>query len=80
MSSPPSDDLQRQALEVFGKALSDEQLELYQGRLPTMLENVDLLRDWSKRLDDTYPAQIQYPAVDIEGRDIEANDKSDDHE
>lgn len=74
MSSSPSDDLKQQSLDVFGKALSDEQLELYKGRLPTMLENVDLLRGWSKRLGDAYPAQIQCPAVDIEG-----SDKGDDH-
>ena len=80
MSSPPRDDLKQQALDVFGKALSDKQIELYKGRLPTMLQNVDLLAGWSKRLDDTYPAQIQCPVVDIEGSGIEANDRGDDHE
>ena len=59
MSSSSIDDLKREALEVFGKRLSDEQLEIYKGRLPTMLQNVRLLDDWSKRLDHAQPAQIQ---------------------
>lgn len=53
------DGLRRQALEVFGKSLSDEQLEAYKGRLPTMLQNVLLLESWGKRLEQAHPAQIQ---------------------
>ena len=32
------------------RSLSDEQLEAYKGRLPTMLQNVRLLAAWGKRL------------------------------
>lgn len=59
MSSSSIDELKQEALEVFGKALSDEQLEIYKGRLPTMLQNVRLLEEWSKRLEQDQPAQIQ---------------------
>lgn len=59
MSSPPNDDLKQRALVVFGKVLSDDQLELYKGRLPTMLQNVERLDQWSKRLGNGEPAQIQ---------------------
>ena len=59
MSSFSIDDLRRQALDVFGKELTDEQLEVYKGRLPTMLQNVRLLQDWEKRLEQAHPAQIQ---------------------
>lgn len=68
MSSLSIDDLRREALEVFGKALSDEQLEIYKGRLPTMLQNVRLLESWDRRLDQAHPAQIQCP-VDMQDGD-----------
>ena len=63
MSSFSIDDLKREALGLFGRELSDEQLEIYQGRLPTMLQNVRLLQDWGKRLEKAHPAQIQCPAA-----------------
>ncbi len=70
MSSPSIDDLKREAQEVFGQALSDEKLEIYKGRLPTMLENVRLLAAWGKRLDQAQPAQIQCPVeVEAAGKD-----------
>jgi hypothetical protein len=59
MSSPSIDDLKRDALEIFGKVLTDEQAESYKGRLPTMVQNVRLLADWGKRLEQAHPAQIQ---------------------
>lgn len=59
MSSPSIDDLKRDAREVFGKDLTDEQAEAYKGRLPTMVQNVRLLADWGKRLEQAHPAQIQ---------------------
>jgi hypothetical protein len=58
MSSRSIDQLRRETLEVFGRDLSDQQLELDQGRLPTMLQNVRLLAEWSRRLDQVGPAQI----------------------
>lgn len=67
MSSQSIDELKREALEVFGKALSDEQVELYQGRLPTMLQNVQLLAEWGKRLEQAHPAQIQHPIASSDG-------------
>ena len=70
MSSLSIDELRREALEVFGKALSDEQLEIYKGRLPTMLQNVRLLEAWGERLDQAQPAQIQRPAgIQDDGED-----------
>ena len=58
MPEPSIETLKREALEVFGVALTDEQAEVYKGRLPTMLENVRLLQGWAARLGDTGPAQI----------------------
>ncbi len=70
MPPPSIDDLKREALDVFGQALSDEKLEIYKGRLPTMLDNVRLLAAWGKRLDQAQPAQIQSPVeVKAAGKD-----------
>lgn len=70
MSSSSIDELKREALEVFGKSLSDEQLEIYKGRLPTMLQNVRLLAEWGKRLEQAHPAQIHRPvAIGDDGKD-----------
>ena len=59
MSSPSIEELKREALEVFGVTLTDEQADIYKGRLPTMLQNVRRLESWAGRLGDTAPAQIQ---------------------
>ncbi len=59
MPSVSLDELKKEALKVFGRELSDQQLEIYQGRLPTMLQNVRLLEDWGGRLEKAHPAQIQ---------------------
>lgn len=59
MSKPSIETLKREALDVFGVTLTDEQAEACRGRLPTMLENVRLLQGWAARLGDTAPAQIQ---------------------
>ena len=57
--SPSLDDLKRMARESFGRELSDVQAEAYRGRLPTMVRNVRLLRDWERRLGTTDPSQVQ---------------------
>ena len=59
MASPSLDDLKRMARESFGRELSDAQAEAYRGRLPTMVRNVRLLRDWERRLDAIDPSQVQ---------------------
>lgn len=59
--SSSDEELKQQALEVFGQSLSDEQIEAYKGRLPTMLQNVKLLEKWGKHLAHAHPAQIQRP-------------------
>ena len=65
MSSPSRDDLKRMAREAFGRELSDAQVEAYRGRLPTMVRNVQLLRDRERRLGTIDPSQVQR----IGGRD-----------
>jgi hypothetical protein len=59
MSRPSLDDLKRMARETFGRELSDAQAEAYRGRLPTMVQNVRLLRDWERRLGTIDPAVVQ---------------------
>ena len=59
MASPSLDDLKRMARESFGRELSDAQAEAYQGRLPTMVRNRRLLREWERRLGTLDPAQVQ---------------------
>jgi hypothetical protein len=59
MSRPSLDDLKRMAREAFGRELSEAKAEGYRGRLPTMVRNVRLLRDWERRLGTLDPAQVQ---------------------
>ena len=59
MSSPSLEDLKRMARESFGRELSDAQAEAYRGRLPTMVRNRRLLRDWERGLDVIGPSQVQ---------------------
>jgi hypothetical protein len=59
MATPSLDELKRMARETFGRELSDAQAEAYRGRLPTMVQNVHLLRDRERRLGTTDPAQVQ---------------------
>ena len=59
MASPSLEDLKRMARESFGRELSDAQAEAYRGRLPTMVRNRHLLRDWERRLDTIGPSQVQ---------------------
>jgi hypothetical protein len=59
MSRPSLDDLKRMARETFGRELSDAQAEAYRGRLPTMEQNVRLLREWERRLGTIDPALVQ---------------------
>ncbi len=59
MARPSLDDLKRMARETFGRELSDAQVEAYRGRLPTMANNVRLLRDWERRLGTIDPALVQ---------------------
>lgn len=59
MSSPSLEDLKRMARESFGRELSDALAEAYRGRLPTMVRNRRLLRDWERRLATIDPSQVQ---------------------
>jgi hypothetical protein len=59
MSGPSIAELQRMARETFGRELSEAEAEAARGRLPTMVRNVERLRQWEKRLGDTAPAQVQ---------------------
>jgi hypothetical protein len=59
MAKPTTDELKQNAQEVFGRALNDAQVEAYRGRLPTMVRNVQRLRDWEPRLRHAEPALVQ---------------------
>jgi hypothetical protein len=59
MPSPSLDDLKRMARESFGRELSDAEAEAYRGRLPTMVRNIRLLRDWDRRLGVIDPSQVR---------------------
>ena len=53
------DELKRMAREGFARELSDAQAEAYRGRLPTMVRNVQRLREWEPRLRHAEPALVQ---------------------
>jgi hypothetical protein len=53
------DELKKMARETFGRELSDAQVEAYRGRLPTMVKNVERLRDWAPHLRHAEPALVQ---------------------
>jgi hypothetical protein len=53
------DELKRMARETFGRELSDAQAEAYRGRLPTMVKNVERIREWAPRLRQAGPALVQ---------------------
>jgi hypothetical protein len=59
MERPSLDELKRLAREAFGRELSDAHAEAYRGRLPTMANNVRLLREWERRLGTLDPALVQ---------------------
>jgi len=67
--SSSDEELKQHVLKVFGQSLSDEQIEAYKGRLPTMLQNVKLLEDWGKHLAHAHPAQIQHLFDDPKGNE-----------
>jgi hypothetical protein len=64
MPAPTTAELQRMALEAFGRELSEAQAEAYRPRLPTMARNVARLRAWEGKLGDTAPAQVQITLED----------------
>ncbi len=74
MSETAIETLKRQAREIFGVDFSDQQVEIYRGRLPTMLQNVRLLEGWAARLDDTAPAQIQQTIEALSSKDRASKD------
>jgi hypothetical protein len=53
------EELKRMARETFGRELSDAQVEAYRGRLPTMVRNVERIREWEPRLRHAEPALVQ---------------------
>ncbi len=59
MSEPTIAELQKMARATFGRELSEAQALAYRGRLPTMVQNIQRLQGWAKRLGDTAPAQVQ---------------------
>ena len=59
MSGPSIAELQRMARATFGRELNEAQAEAYRGRLPTMIENVARLQQWTRRLGDAEPSQVQ---------------------
>jgi hypothetical protein len=62
------DDLKRMARETFGRELSNAQIEAYRGRLPTMVKNVQRLREWEPRLRRAEPALVQR-VVGVDGNE-----------
>jgi hypothetical protein len=59
MMTTTMDELRKMARAAFGRELSDAQLEAYRGRLPTMVKNVERLREWEPRLRHAEPALVQ---------------------
>jgi hypothetical protein len=58
VNQPAIAELQQMARDTFGRELSAEQAEAYQGRLPTMVQAVRILQAWESRLRDTEPAAV----------------------
>ena len=59
LADPSVAELQQMARAAFGRELSEAQAEAYRGRLPTMVRNVQRLRQLEPRLRDAHPAQVQ---------------------
>jgi hypothetical protein len=59
MMTTTVEELKKMARETFGRELSDAQVEAYRGRLPTMVKNVERLREWEPRLRHAEPALVQ---------------------
>ena len=64
MVKPTTEQLKAMARETFGRELSDDQVEAYRGRLPTMVRNVQRLREWEPRLRHAEPALVQRVLAD----------------
>jgi hypothetical protein len=62
MAQPTTDELRRLAREYFRRELSEAQAEAYRPRLPTMARNVQLLGEWTRRLQAVEPALVQQVA------------------
>ena len=58
MAQASVEELKRMALETFGRALTDQQVEAYRGRLPVMIAAAQLLAGWEGRLGDVEPASV----------------------
>jgi len=54
-----NNELKREVREVFGVALTDDEVETAKGRLPNMVANVRLLDRWAAKLGGIGPASIQ---------------------
>ena len=59
MAGPSIAELQQMAREAFGRELTEAEAEAYRGRLPTMVRNVERLRQWEPHLRAAAPAQVQ---------------------
>jgi hypothetical protein len=59
MMTTTIEELKEMARATFGRELSDAQVEAYRGRLPTMVKNVERLREWEPRLRHAEPALVQ---------------------
>jgi hypothetical protein len=64
MAKPTTEELKEMARATFGRAISDAQAEAYRGRLPTMVRNVQRLREWEPRLRHAEPALVQRVIAD----------------
>jgi len=67
MAQATVEELKRMALETFGRALTDQQVEAYRGRLPVMLAAAKLLAEWDGRLGDVEPASVYGGPSESEG-------------
>jgi hypothetical protein len=59
MAKPTTEELKEMARATFGREISDAQAEAYRGRLPTMVRNVQRLRERESRLRHAEPALVQ---------------------
>ena len=58
MTEPTIAELQQMARATFGRELSEAEAEAYRGRLPTMVQIVQRIRQLEPRLRDAHPVQV----------------------
>jgi len=58
MKDPTTAELQAMARDSFGRTITEAEAESYRPRLPVLVRNVAILREWEGRLREWEPAAV----------------------